>query len=53
MRRNGGSARTPRKTEFAAHAPLLYLNAYFGDEEGRPVCIGRQYYVGSRYRFES
>ena len=37
----------------AAHAPLLYLNAYFGDDEGRPVCIGRQYYVGSRYRFES
>lgn len=30
--------------------PLLYLHAYFVDTEGNPVCIGRQYYVGSRYR---
>lgn len=33
--------------------PLLYLNVYFSDEADVPVCIGRQYYVGSRYRFES
>lgn len=31
--------------------PLLFLNACFADEDDNPVCIGRQYYVGSRYRF--
>lgn len=35
----------------AANDPLLYLNVHFADEHGEPVCIGRQYYVGSRYRF--
>lgn len=35
-----------------AGAPLLYMNAYFEDAEGRPVAIGRQYYVGSRYAFD-
>ena len=35
-----------------AGEPLFYLNAYFTDREQRPVCIGRQYYVGSRYLFE-
>lgn len=32
--------------------PMLFLNVYFLDEEGRPNCIGRQYYIGSRYMFE-
>lgn len=32
--------------------PLFYLNVYFVDQEGRPLCIGRQYYIGSRYIFE-
>lgn len=32
--------------------PLLYLNVYFVDQHGEPLCIGRQYYVGSRYMFE-
>lgn len=31
--------------------PLLFLNVCFGDADRKPVCIGRQYYVGSRYRF--
>lgn len=31
--------------------PLLYLHAHFVDAADEPVCIGRQYYVGSRYRF--
>jgi len=31
---------------------LLHLNCYFVDQEGRPICIGRQYYVGSRYMIE-
>lgn len=57
--------RTPRRTVEAVRAtqeqasrlaisagdPLLFLNACFADDEDRPVCIGRQYYVGSRYRF--
>ena len=32
--------------------PLLYLNAYFHDQYDHPLCIGRQYYIGSRYMFE-
>ena len=32
--------------------PLLLLNVQFLDSDGGPVCIGRQYYVGSRYHFE-
>lgn len=35
----------------SANDPLLLLNVNFADEQGEPVCIGRQYYVGSRYRF--
>ena len=29
----------------------LFLIAWFADDQDRPVCIGRQYYVGARYRF--
>lgn len=32
--------------------PLMYLNSYFIDQDGRPLCIGRQYYIGSRYMFD-
>lgn len=32
--------------------PLFFLNSYFVDKEQQPVCIGRQYYIGSRYMFE-
>lgn len=32
--------------------PLLYLNVYFHDQYDHPLCIGRQYYIGSRYMFE-
>ncbi len=32
--------------------PLFHLNVHFLDEEGAPLCIGRQYYIGSRYVFE-
>lgn len=32
--------------------PMLFLNVYFLDESGHPSCIGRQYYIGSRYMFE-
>lgn len=30
---------------------LLLLNVGFASASGAPVCIGQQYYVGSRYRF--
>ena len=33
--------------------PLFYMNVYFGDKEGKPVFIGRQYMVGSRYKFNN
>jgi len=32
--------------------PLFYLNGYFVDVDNNPLCIGRQYYIGSRYMFE-
>jgi GntR family transcriptional regulator len=32
--------------------PLLHMNVQFLDQTGSPLCIGRQYYVGSRYMFE-
>lgn len=32
--------------------PLFYMHCYFIDQNRRPLCIGRQYYVGSRYQFE-
>lgn len=32
--------------------PLLFMNVYFLDQQRKPLCIGRQYYVGSRYMFE-
>ena len=35
-----------------AGEPLLFMNCYFVDQNQKPVCIGRQYYVGSRYMFE-
>lgn len=35
----------------ATNDPLLHLNACFVDENDEPLFIGRQYYVGSRYRF--
>nr|WP_157885870.1 GntR family transcriptional regulator [Parolsenella massiliensis] len=35
-----------------AKAPLLYMNAFFVDKDGRPIAIGRQYYVGSHYAFD-
>lgn len=33
--------------------PLFYMNVYFGDEADNPVFIGRQYMVGSRYKFNN
>lgn len=32
--------------------PLMHLNSYFTDQNGKPLCIGRQYYIGSRYMFD-
>lgn len=29
--------------------PLFYMNAYFVDQNQRPLFVGRQYYVGKRY----
>ncbi|MFW5672918.1 MAG: GntR family transcriptional regulator [Acetivibrio ethanolgignens] len=37
--------------DVAVGEPLFYMNAYFTDTKGRPVFIGRQYMVGSRYVF--
>ncbi|MFV0498418.1 MAG: GntR family transcriptional regulator [Bacilli bacterium] len=32
--------------------PLFFLNLYMTDKEGKPIAIGRQYYIGSRYMFD-
>lgn len=37
--------------DVAVGEPLFYMNAYFVDTKGKPVFIGRQYMVGSRYVF--
>lgn len=31
--------------------PLFYMNAYFVDEENKPLFVGRQYIAGGRYVF--
>lgn len=33
-------------------SPLFFTNVYFTTEQDEPICIGRQYYVGSRYMFD-
>ena len=32
--------------------PLFYMEAYFTDADGRPLLLGRQKIVGSRYVFD-
>ncbi|QWT17814.1 GntR family transcriptional regulator [Collinsella sp. zg1085] len=32
--------------------PLLYLHAHFASKTDTPLCIGRQYYVGKRFRIK-
>lgn len=46
------TAEQAQKLNIPFGEPLFYLNAYFVDTEGEPLCIGRQYYIGSRYMFE-
>lgn len=46
------SAEQAQKLGVSLGEPLLHLNGYFLDQDGRPLCIGRQYYIGSRYMFE-
>lgn len=33
--------------------PMLFMKVVYTDGDGKLLCIGRQYYVGSRYVFES
>ncbi|WP_455138690.1 GntR family transcriptional regulator [Thermophilibacter sp.] len=35
--------------QIAAGDPLIHTINYYVDEKGAPVCIGRDYFVGSRY----
>lgn len=46
------SPKQAQKLGISTGEPLLFMNCYFIDQEGRPLCVGRQYYVGSRYMFE-
>ena len=38
--------------EVPAGEPLFYMEAYFTDADGRPLLLGRQKIVGSRYVFD-
>lgn len=33
--------------------PMFFMKVIYNDAEGEPLCIGRQYYIGTRYIFES
>lgn len=46
------SAKQARQLGVPLGEPLLFLNVYFMDAQNKPLCIGRQYYIGSRYMFE-
>lgn len=39
--------------DIAVGEPMLLMKVLYSDAQNRPVLIGRQYYVGSRYVFES
>lgn len=41
-----------RALKVPAGEPLFYMEAFFQDQNGRPLIIGRQYIVGSRYVFD-
>lgn len=45
------TAEEAQKMGVPLNEPLFYLNVYFLDQDRKPLCIGRQYYVGSRYMF--
>ena len=40
-----------QKMGIPLNEPLFYMNVYFLDQNNKPLCIGRQYYMGSRYMF--
>lgn len=46
------SAEQAELLETPISEPLLHVNIYFVDAQNAPVCIGRQYYIGSRYMFD-
>lgn len=46
------SVEQAQRMGIAVGEPLFYVNGYFVDQDGAPLCIGRQYYIGSRYMFE-
>ncbi len=45
------SADIAQKMGIPLNEPLFFLNVYFLDQYEKTLCIGRQYYVGSRYMF--
>ena len=46
------SAEQAQQLSVPVGEPLLHMNCYFVDQNGDPICIGRQYYIGSRYMLE-
>ena len=45
-------AQTAPLLEVPVGEPLFYMEAYFADAGGRPLLLGRQKIVGSRYVFD-
>lgn len=46
------SVEQAQKLAISLGEPLMHLNSYFIDQDGKPLCIGRQDYIGSRYMFD-
>ena len=38
--------------EVSAGDPLIYSSTDYVDADGKPVCIGRDYFVGGRYEID-
>ena len=48
----GASSTRAKALQISAGEPLLYVGNYSVDQFGKPIYIGRQYYVGSRYMLD-
>ena len=48
----GASAAKANALQISVGEPLLYTTTYAVDQFEKPIYIGRQYYVGSRYMLD-
>ena len=48
----GASSTRAMRLQVSAGEPMLYITTYALDQEDRPVYIGRQFFIGSRYMLD-